>query len=67
METAPWASSSEALFTPLLSGTGLHWRGSLVASFVTPLEFMTIQELIRLVWTRYTAQLQAERSIPVPP
>jgi hypothetical protein len=56
LEVAPWASSSEVLFTPLLSGTGLHWRGGFVASFVPPVEFITVHLLIRLVWTRYPSQ-----------
>jgi hypothetical protein len=52
MEVAPWASSSEALFTPLLSGTGLHGRRRLV----TPVTWRTVTWLIRLVWPRYPSQ-----------
>jgi hypothetical protein len=40
----------------LLSGTGLHGRGGFAASFVTPLELITVHVVIRLGWTHYTSQ-----------
>src|SRR5215813_13806883 len=42
--------------SPLLSATGLHWRGGCVASFGPPVACRTVDLLLRLVWTRYPSQ-----------